>query len=497
MKVLKIVFQVIGHALLRIINTSFVTETVPSSWKMAEVTPLHKRDDASTASNFRPITKVPVVCKLVEKLVHDQVSSYMKEQHIFSDDQHGFRAKHSTCTALLTVSDQILKGMDRSEVSLVTLIDLSRCFDVIDHQMLLEKLQLLQISTGWFRSYLSGHTQKVRIGEQVSHSRPISIGTFQGTCLGPLLFNIATNDLNSYIPKEIDGFRITTVRYADDSQIIITGPRKKLSEMQRALEKVLDIANTWFLQNGMMVNASKTELLLCGDRRQLAQISEPPEINFKGGRLVSTDQVKNLGVVMDSTLSWNQHIRMLTNRCFGLLVGLSHAKHVLPVRLLPRLIDSIVLSQLRYCVQVYGSGNSENLGLIQKVLNFAARIISNRRKYDHISDVYLDLGWLNARQFVEYFDLCMLHSIMSTAQPDLLASEFKFNRDVCERSTRQSNQLNISRPFTNHGKRTFVYRASALFNKLTEHANTSDGPICTMSSPRGSFKRWAKSVVQL
>ena len=115
----------------------------------------------------------------------------------------------------------------------------------------------------------------------------------------------ATNDLNSNIPKEIDGFRIITVRYADDSQIIITGPRKKLSEMQRALEKVLDIANTWFLQNGMMVNASKTELLLCGDRRQLAQISEPPEINFKGGRLISTDQVKNLGVVMDSTLSWN------------------------------------------------------------------------------------------------------------------------------------------------------------------------------------------------
>ena len=143
-----------------------MTETVPSSWKMAEVTPLHKRDNASTASNFRPITMVPVICKLVEKLFHDQVSTYMKEQHIFSDDQHGFRAKHSTCKALLNVSDQILKGMDRSEVSLVPLIDLSRCFDVIVHQMLLQKLQLHQISTGWFRIYLSGHIQKVRIGEK-------------------------------------------------------------------------------------------------------------------------------------------------------------------------------------------------------------------------------------------------------------------------------------------------------------------------------------------
>ena len=121
---------------------------------------------------------------------------------------------------------------------------LSRRFDVIDHELLLNKLKMLQISTGWFRSFLSDHTQNVRVGENVSCSLPISIGTFQGTCLGPLLFNIATNDFDSYIPKEFDGFRITTVRYADDSQIAITGPRKSMSEMRIALEKILDVVDT-------------------------------------------------------------------------------------------------------------------------------------------------------------------------------------------------------------------------------------------------------------
>ena len=150
---------------------------------------------------------------------------------------------------------------------------------------------MLQISTGRFRSYLSDHTQNVRVGENVSCSLPISIWTFQGTCLGPLLFNIATNDFNSYIPKEIDVFRITTVPYADDSQIAITGPRKSMSEMRIALEKILDVVDTWFLQNGMLINAAKTELLLSGDRRQLAQISESPEITFKGESLKITNQV--------------------------------------------------------------------------------------------------------------------------------------------------------------------------------------------------------------
>ena len=382
---------------------------------------------------------------------------------------------------------------------------LSRCFDVVDHELLLNKLKMLQISTGWFRSYLSGHTQNVRVGENVSCSLPISIGTFQGTCQGPLLFNIATNDFNSYIPKEIDGFRITTVRYADDSQIAITGPRKSMSEMRIALEKILDVVDRWFLQNGMLINAAKTELLLCGDRRQLAQISESPEITFKGESLKSTNQVKNLGVIMDSTLSWTPHVRNIANRCFGILVGLSHTshtctgRHVLPVQVMPRRIDSLALSQLRYCVQVYGNGSSENLDLIQKVLNFAARIISNRQKYDHITDVLHKLGWLNARQFIEYFDLCMLYSMVSTGQPHLLASQFKFNRDVRERSTCQSNEIHLARPRTNHKKRTFVYRASALINSYdikNSNSLTSNSVQSRIQSTRGCFKQWAKSAMR-
>ena len=409
----------------------------------------------------------------------------------FSEDQHGFMAQHSTCTALLTVTDEILNGMNRSEISLLTLIDLSRCFDVIGHDMLLSKLELLRISTGWFRSYLSDHEQRVRVGDKLSESLPIQIGCFQGTCLGPLLYNIASNDLSCYIPREIDGFRITTVRYADDTQLAISGPRNRLAEMELCLEQVLDTMCTWFLQNGMKVNASKTEMLMCGDRRQLTQIARPACVTFLDGRLESKEEVKNLGVVMDKNLTWESHVKRISDRCFGILIGLANAKHVLPREVLPKLIDSLVMSHVRYCAQVYGSAGSTVIGKIQKVMNFAARTLSNRQKYDHISDVLAALDWLNSKQLIEYSDLCMLHKVISTGRPDVLSSRYRFNHEIVSRETRQSGHLALVKPRTNHGKRSFVYRSSQLYNSVCVLGDVDLKAITVRS-----FKRYAREVVR-
>ena len=462
---LKLAFSIIGRPLLRVINTSIVSETVPSSWKSAVVIPLHKKGDPSSASNFRPITLVPGICKIVEKLIHHQLTEYLKRHHLFSIDQHGFMEHHSTSTALLTVTDSILRGMDQSEITLLTLIDLSRCFDVVDHSALLTKLRLLNISTGWLESYLEGHTQCVRVGDTLSSPRHIGIGTFQGSCLGPLLFNVASNDLTCHIPSSIDGYRVTIARYADDTQIAITGPRDRLAGMRHSLETVLDVMCTWFLQHGMLINAAKTELLLCGDRRQLCQIKEAPAITFMGHTLSSSNRVKNLGVIMDSTLSWEKHVDHIIGLCFGILIGLQNAKYSLPRGLLPRIIDSLVFSHIRYCAQVYGSANQTTIGKLQKVFNFSARIISGRCKSDHISDVLKSLNWFNARQQIEFSDICLLHRVLRDGEPEALRTQLSYNRDNMTRTTRHSNHLTLPRPRTNHGKRAFMYRAVSLYNQ--------------------------------
>ena len=465
--VLKLAFPVIGRHLLRI-NYSIVSETVPGDWKSAIVIPLHKKGDAAQAANYRPITNVPIMCKIIEKIIYNQLASYMERNHLYSEDQHGFRSGHSTTTALLTVTDNILNGMDRGEVSLMTLLDLSRCFDVIDHKMLLEKLRQLKVSTGCLESYLQGHVQRVRVNGTTSEPRDITIGTFQGSSLGPLLFNIMANDLSTYIPATIDSFRVTVARYADNTQIVLTGPKNRLTDMQSSMSSVLDDMLTWFLQHGMKVNTKKTELLLIGVPRTLPRPEDatPISVQFNGETVRESEKgsVRNLGVTIDKNLNLIKHIESTVAKCCGILTGLASAKHVLPSCVLPQIIDSLVFSHLRYCVQAYGNASNCHLQQIQKVFNFAARVISGRRKFEHVSDVTRALGWLSARDFIDLNDICLLHRIITQEQPTSIASHIKRNHQVVSRATRQSDLLAVPRARTKHGQRTFHCLAAKLYN---------------------------------
>ena len=264
---------------------------------------------------------------------------------------------------------------------------------------------------------------------------------------------------------EFNGFKIYLVSYADDSQIGITGPRSKINEIQKTLEDVLEIMSTWFQQHGMRINASKTEFIMCGDRRQLARIENSPTITFMGESLRCRDHVRNLGVTIDSCLTWENHVKIIQDRCFGILIGLYHAKKLLPKELLPRIIDALVMSHIRYGLQVYGNAGRELIKKIEKIVRFAARVISGRGKYEHISDVISQLGWLGVQQLIDYSDLCLLHKVLTTGMPAVLDAHLSFNRDCRDRRTRQSHHLVMPKPRTNHGKQTFIYRASRLYNK--------------------------------
>ena len=430
------------------------------------------------------------MCKLTEKIIHKQLASYLERNHLYSEDQHGFRAAHSTTTALITVTDNILTGMDRGEVSLMALIDLSRAFDVIDHEVLLGKLRQLQVATGWLESYLRGHVQQVQVNGTTSEPRSITVGTFQGTSLGPMLFNIMANDLTTYIPATINGFQVTTTRYADDTQIVLTGPRSRLADIQTSMSSLLDDTLTWFLQHGMQVNTKKTELLLIAGPRMLPDPLDitPVSVKFKGEtiRESQSGHVRNLGVTFDSNLNWVKHIDNTVAKCCGILIGLVNAKNVLPSSILPQLIESLVFSHLRYCVQVYGNASNCHIQKIQKVINFAARIISGRRKYEHISDVTRSLGWLSAREFVDLNDICLLHRIISEKQPMSVASQIKRNHQVVSRSTRQSNLLTVPQARTRHGQRTFLCRSAKLYNTAVIRKNRQDWSVRRL---RAALKR--------
>ena len=181
-----------------ICNLSLQTSKFPSDWKQARVTPIFKSGDKSDVYNYRPISVLPVVSKIIERAVHNQLYMYLTERNILNPCQSGFRSKHSTNTTLLDVSDHILKNMNDGKATAAIFLDLKKAFDTVNHRLLIEKLKHIGIkdnTLNWFISYLSNRSQVVSINSSLSDSKCIDIGVPQGSILGPLLFIIFVNSL--------------------------------------------------------------------------------------------------------------------------------------------------------------------------------------------------------------------------------------------------------------------------------------------------------------
>ena len=249
---------VIAFYLTVIVNTSVATNTYPDLWKISHVVPTHKSGDEDNVSNYRPISLLPVMSKILEKIIAEQLSRYLEFNNLLSNAQHGFRPKLSTETALLKISDKIYNNMDNKKISLLLLLDLSKAFDSVNHEILLRKCQILNIETEWFESYLRNRQQIVKIKNITSSCRSISFGVPQGSILGPILFIIFVNDLIKHVPH------CYLVQYADDTQILLEGDIDNLEELIQRAVNILDLAKTYFQKNGLLLNTKKTQCISSG-----------------------------------------------------------------------------------------------------------------------------------------------------------------------------------------------------------------------------------------
>ena len=394
----------------------------------------------------------------------------------------------------------MLEAMDRREISLLVLLDLSKCFDVIDHQKLIQKLELYGVETTWFRSYLSDHRQRVRLtggrttgpgsaGEparrrslsgplargpkNISDPLPNPMGVYQGTGLGPLLYNVFSADLSLYLEQ------VKIFQYADDTQLLISGQKTELPSLVRRMESALETVSQWFAQNHMKLNAAKSQLLVLENPKILGNIPKIT-LSMQDTTIHESDTVRNLGLVMDRGLSFDMHVKSVCGRCTGILIGLARVRHCVPKRVLPKLVNGFVFSLIRYCLPIYGSCKKENHKRLQRVVNFGARVISGRRKRDHISDITKKLKWLPISKLYSFHTLCLLKRLLQNGEPRSLARGLARRRDVRPTQTRQNDKLDLPKIRTEYGRRRFYYRTADAFNRL---------PAQIIESRIGAFKR--------
>ena len=376
----------------QIINTSLTSGIVPSSFKEAIVIALlkEKGKDVNNFKNYRPVSNLPFISKVLERVVLQQLLLHLSENNLSDLYQAAYRSGHSTETAVLSVTNSLLMQSDDHQVSVVGLLDLSSAFDTIDHTILLKRLQLSFGIEGrvldWFESYVSNRFQSVIVDGLLSEASSLLYGVPQGSVLGPILFTLYSQPLSDIISSHDLQYQ----KYADDTEISSSSKPDNFTEALDSLATCTEDVSRWMSQNKLKINTDKTEVMPVGIKSCLNKISEH-SIELDGLKIEFKECIKYLGVYLDPTLSMKNHISNVCRGCFLEIRRISSIKKYLNREALIQLVVTTVLSRLDYCNSTLSNISDEQFHHLQRVQNAATRLILGKSKHDHVTPMLKEL----------------------------------------------------------------------------------------------------------
>jgi len=305
---LKEYIDLLAPFLVELFNRSLSLSVFPASFKIAHITPLLKKSnlDLADVRSYQPISNLPVLSKLLERLVARQLLVHLTAFKLLPELQSAYRAHHSTETAVLKVLGDILRAIDSGDLALLTMLDMSAAFDTVDHTTILQRLNTsysLQGSTlHWFSSYLDGRTQSVRCSPSSSTSGPVLCGVHQGSVLEPILFLLNTADLLQLIQHH----GLHPHPYANDTQIYGFCRPGDSTRLQSLMPLSTCDAASWMQSNRLQLNTSKSEVLWCSSVPRQHLI---PDTQLVVGvdAVLTARSVRNLGIFIASDVSMRIH----------------------------------------------------------------------------------------------------------------------------------------------------------------------------------------------
>lgn len=446
-----------------IINFCIEKSVFPSEWRKALVTPIPKVKVPKHKGDLRPISVLCVLSKLLEKILKDQINEFINKFSLIPVVQSAFRPRHSCETALLHVVDDIVSALDKNHVTILILLDYSKAFDSINHQTLLSVLRYTGFGSGSLSlifQYLFNRSQLVSFDGTTSAPLPITSGVPQGSILGPLLYSLYT----ARLPSLLKSCKVHL--YADDTQLYFSFP---VSDFQCAVEKINDDLSSihQFARNhSLYLNAKKSKAMLFAPNH--LRTSLPClDLFIDGDRLEFVHVARNLGVMLDDRLSFDDHVKLLLRRSFSALKLIYRNRHFLTTKTKTLLCDTLVLSQFNFCDVLYGSFLSyRNVKRIQMVQNSCLRFICGIRRRERISHRIKEIGWLDMDARRKLHCACMFHKVVLNKTPAYLYNKITFRTDVHNLNLRHRGVVMIPSHRTQFFKKGFSYKISKVYNNL-------------------------------
>ena len=458
-KLLKVIAPVIIKPLTLLINQMLNTGTFPDKLKIAKVIPIFKKGDPSLFENYRPISLLPAISKVLEKIIALQLSSSFEKNKLLFDNQYGFRPKHSTEHAALELIDRITNKMDTNEIPLNIFLDLSKAFDTIDHSILLNKLKYygLKGSTlNLFQSYLSNRKQYTEIEDTTSTILPIQVGVPQGSILGPILFIIYVNDL----PQCSNKFDF--IMYADDTTLSstidsfsdINSNASADSLINAEIDKVIE----WLKINKLSLNKNKSKYMTFHmPKKQIQHLT----LKIDGINIEKVEEFNFLGLTMDTNLKWKKHTDKISNKCSKITGVLNRLKLLFPQEIKCLLYNSLIVPHINYCITAWGF-HRNRITIIQKK---AIRIITASSYISHTEPLFKQLNLLKVEDILTLQELKFYFKYNQGILPKYLQNwNFIPNSKIHNHNTRKITTLHTFKTKHEFAKKTLKYNLPYTIN---------------------------------
>ena len=468
-KLLSLSAHLIAPCLTKMFNLSLQTMNVLPDWKMARVTPLFKgKGSKHDKNNYRPIAVISHVMKMFERQIQRQLIQYLTVNDLINVDQSAYRKNHSTQTSIIRIQEDCIDNLCDRLLTGLCFLDISKCFDTINHKVLNFKLSNYGIAgteLQWFDNYLLDRRQIVCTNGTKSKEAILNIGVPQGSVLGPTLFMLYVNDISQFVTTS------TCNLYADDTVIYCSG--KNISELEKKLQSSVDVVHDWYKANLLCINSEKSNVLLVRSRFMNVD-DDALNIDLGNHVLQKVDVADYLGVKVDKFISWEMYVNKLCSSLGCQISKLSRIRGSAPQHVLNKIYVTSIQSTIDYAICSWGFAHNYIIDKVQRLQNYAARIVSGNFDYVHFRgiDIVKSLSWMNVRQRRNYFTLLMVFKCLTDSAPDYLSHCFTMYNELDQHyALRSAHSKDVIVPCVSSAMMnfSFIYNGAILWNNLPVH----------------------------